>query len=222
MTLLYSYSLDVCSVAKLCLFHTIGLTHQYRHIQILNIWATLGGGADDKDESRLTCRTIKYMSNWRGGGGLIRIIAGWLIRVLCLTICSSFTLSAPQPFASQAIFDTEFLTILISVSVGCLFIFIMLTACILRKCRSSASYANSHQPLKKRVVIMQPNALYAGSYKDANSQCFTPLVPQVRIEGGRNRLSSDLTCISEYEIPLDPEWEFDRNRYVKPECRLSC
>ncbi len=220
MTLLYSYSLDVCSVAKLCLFHTIGLTHQYRHIQILNIWATLGGQMIRMNPDL----HVEPLNIWAigGGGRLIRIIAGWLIRVLCLTICSSFTLSAPQPFASQAIFDTEFLTILISVSVGCLFIFIMLTACILRKCRSSASYANSHQPLKKRVVIMQPNALYAGSYKDANSQCFTPLVPQVRIEGGRNRLSSDLTCISEYEIPLDPEWEFDRNRYVKPECRLSC
>ncbi len=37
-----------------------------------------------------------------------------------------------------------------------------------------------------------------------------PLVPHVRIEP-RNRLSSDLTAVSEYEIPLDKEWEFTRN-----------
>ena len=37
------------------------------------------------------------------------------------------------------------------------------------------------------------------------------MVPQVRIEGARNRLSSELTAVSEYEIPLDKEWEFIRN-----------
>ena len=35
----------------------------------------------------------------------------------------------------------------------------------------------------------------------------------MRIEGGRNRLSSDLTAISEYEIPVDEAWEFPRERY---------
>ena len=33
----------------------------------------------------------------------------------------------------------------------------------------------------------------------------------MRIEGARNRLSSELTAVSEYEIPLDKEWEFIRN-----------
>lgn len=37
-------------------------------------------------------------------------------------------------------------------------------------------------------------------------------MPQVRIEGGHHRLSSDLTALSEYEIPLDREWEFPRDR----------
>ena len=35
---------------------------------------------------------------------------------------------------------------------------------------------------------------------------------QIRIEGGRNRLSSELTAVSEYEIPLDKEWEFPRSQ----------
>jgi len=61
---------------------------------------------------------------------------------------------------------------------------------------------------------MRPNILYTGSFSfDPNSQnSMTPLVPQVKIEGGRNRLSSELTALTEYEIPLDKEWEFQRDK----------
>uniref|UniRef100_A0A0L8HTH4 receptor protein-tyrosine kinase n=2 Tax=Octopus bimaculoides TaxID=37653 RepID=A0A0L8HTH4_OCTBM len=41
-----------------------------------------------------------------------------------------------------------------------------------------------------------------------------PLVPQVRIEGPRRRLSSELTTMSEYEIPLDKNWEFSPDRLI--------
>ena len=34
---------------------------------------------------------------------------------------------------------------------------------------------------------------------------------QVKIEGYHNRLSPKQTAISEYEIPIDKQWEFDRN-----------
>lgn len=40
----------------------------------------------------------------------------------------------------------------------------------------------------------------------------SPLVPQVMIESSRSRLASNLTTISEYEIPLDPPWEFPREK----------
>ena len=74
------------------------------------------------------------------------------------------------------------------------------------------------QPLKKRVVIMQTNALYAGAYKDFNSLgSNTPLVPHVRIEGGHYS-NSDQLAFTEYEIPLDKEWEFPRERWVMGRC----
>lgn len=91
-------------------------------------------------------------------------------------------------------------------------------------------------PIKKRVVLMHSNMLYAS---DPSSSVFTssekgkfllgsnssgtqrtPLLisqiaPQVRIEPccTRSRLSSELTSMSEYEIPLDAKWEFPRERY---------
>ena len=37
-------------------------------------------------------------------------------------------------------------------------------------------------------------------------------MPLVRIQGPRNRLSSELTANSEYDIPLDPAWEFARDK----------
>ena len=37
---------------------------------------------------------------------------------------------------------------------------------------------------------------------------------------GRGRLSSSLTVVSEYEIPLDPEWEFPRDRWADIMCCL--
>ena len=87
---------------------------------------------------------------------------------------------------------------------------IILVVCIVRKCR-----VKPREPVlqKKRVVVMRPNILYADSYKDPNSKgSTTPLVPQVRIEGGRKRLSSELTAMYEYDIQLDKEWEFSRER----------
>jgi hypothetical protein len=93
-------------------------------------------------------------------------------------------------------------------------------------------------PIRKRVVLMHSNLLYAsdapGSMagekgKLAGGALFgggggvgtlrTPLlvsqlVPQVRIEPccTRSRLSSELTSMSEYEIPLDKQWEFPRQK----------
>lgn len=53
-------------------------------------------------------------------------------------------------------------------------------------------------------------------YTDVQSNgSVAPLIPRVKIEGGRSRLSSDLTAISEYEIPVDEAWEFSRDRSVQ-------
>ena len=53
-------------------------------------------------------------------------------------------------------------------------------------------------------------------YPDKSYDGHQPLViPTVRIEPrSRRRLSSDLTMMSEYDLPLDKQWEFPRDKYV--------
>lgn len=65
----------------------------------------------------------------------------------------------------------------------------------------------------KRIIIMKPNDLY---YPNKDPDAVAPLmIPEVRIvesNSRRQRLSSDFTDISEYDLPLDPKWEFPRER----------
>lgn len=68
---------------------------------------------------------------------------------------------------------------------------------------------------KKRVVVMHSNVLYhpggaGGGAKDSESTL--PFLPVVTIEGGVSRLTSQSTMVSEYEIPLDKDWEFPRDQ----------
>ncbi|XP_041369087.1 fibroblast growth factor receptor 4-like isoform X2 [Gigantopelta aegis] len=73
-------------------------------------------------------------------------------------------------------------------------------------------------PYKKRVIIMRQNDLYYPNNKDPDAIApgMPLIIPQVRIEGysTRRRLSSDVTEVSEYDIPLDKQWEFPRERLV--------
>ncbi|XP_076461988.1 fibroblast growth factor receptor 2-like [Babylonia areolata] len=70
------------------------------------------------------------------------------------------------------------------------------------------------KPLK-RIIIMKPNDLY---YSNKDPDAAQPLVvPQIRIDyttngGGRRRVSSEITEVSEYDLPLDAKWEFPRER----------
>ncbi|ELT91659.1 hypothetical protein CAPTEDRAFT_166775 [Capitella teleta] len=73
-------------------------------------------------------------------------------------------------------------------------------ACSLRRRHILDGYG---QPIRKRVVVMRPNILYKHSSKGSHTV-------RVRIE--RDRLSSNMTTCSEYEIPLDPQWEFPRQK----------
>jgi len=68
---------------------------------------------------------------------------------------------------------------------------------------------------RKRVVVMHSNVLYhpgggAGGGKDSDSTL--PFLPVVKIEAGVSRLTSQSTLVSEYEIPLDTDWEFPRDK----------
>jgi len=68
----------------------------------------------------------------------------------------------------------------------------------------------------KRVVVMHSNVLYqpggggaaAAGRKDSDSMM--PFLPVVKIETDATRLASQSTAFSEYEIPLDNDWEFPR------------
>ncbi|XP_076469664.1 fibroblast growth factor receptor 2-like isoform X2 [Babylonia areolata] len=71
----------------------------------------------------------------------------------------------------------------------------------------------AQKPLK-RIIIMKPNDLY---YSNKDPDANQPLViPEVRIDytTRRRRLSSELTEVSEYDLPLDTKWEFPRERLV--------
>ncbi|KAK2187383.1 hypothetical protein NP493_167g01010 [Ridgeia piscesae] len=134
-------------------------------------------------------------------------LSAWLTVVDAPNATLTAMLHNPVIYYNQGI-------IIISVAVGgtSLVIFGLLILLVFRRLKKSPAF--DAQPLKKRVVLMRPNILYTGSFSfDPNSQnSMTPLVPQVKIEGGRNRLSSELTALTEYEIPLDKEWEFQRDK----------
>jgi len=69
----------------------------------------------------------------------------------------------------------------------------------------------------KRVVVMHSNVLYqpgaAARAAGKDSESMIPFLPVVKIEagGGASRLASESTAFSEYEIPLDKDWEFPRH-----------
>ncbi|XP_033757557.1 fibroblast growth factor receptor 4-like isoform X2 [Pecten maximus] len=101
-------------------------------------------------------------------------------------------------------------TIIAVVSVFCvvfLIVIILLIFVCRRKYNSRGKYG-----CVKRVIVLKANEIY---YPDKASLEGQPLViPQVRIENSsrRRRLSSDLTCMFEYDLPLDSKWEFNREK----------
>ncbi|XP_067940614.1 fibroblast growth factor receptor 2-like isoform X2 [Watersipora subatra] len=67
---------------------------------------------------------------------------------------------------------------------------------------------------KKRIILLAPTETYHDFMKDSSSDLVEPLMPpMVQIQGGRNRLSSEICSYSDYEFPLDEKWEIrPRNR----------
>ena len=105
------------------------------------------------------------------------------------------------------------LVLVVAFAVGgsCIVVFGILAVCFMK--RFGKPEFVKDQPIRKRVIVMRQNILYPESYKDPNSfSSMAPLVPHVKIEGVRSRLSSELTAGSEYDIPLDKEWEFPREK----------
>ena len=72
---------------------------------------------------------------------------------------------------------------------------------------------------RKRVVVMHSNVLYhpgggGGATGGKDSDSTLPFLPVVKIEPGAGvpSLTSQSTLVSEYEIPLDKDWEFPREK----------
>eukprot|EP00106_Octopus_bimaculoides_P002097 XP_014769539.1 PREDICTED: fibroblast growth factor receptor 2-like [Octopus bimaculoides] len=107
------------------------------------------------------------------------------------------TSSQPNQLAVSQDTSKSHLHILVGVIMTFLFIltFILIIVCLRRKKQHHGG----------------TNDLY---YQKNPQNVMQPLVPQVRIEGPRRRLSSELTTMSEYEIPLDKNWEFSPDRLI--------
>ena len=75
---------------------------------------------------------------------------------------------------------------------------------------------NQARTIKKRVVlVMDANTIYDGRAVVPSKSLVVPSIPRVKIvEGGRRRYSSDITAVTEWELPLDEQWEFPRNKFV--------
>ena len=73
------------------------------------------------------------------------------------------------------------------------------------------------------VIIFIQTETYHDFMKDSSSDLIEPLMPpMVRIQGGRNRLSSEICSYSDYEFPLDEAWEIaPRNRLVDSLIKLN-
>jgi hypothetical protein len=116
--------------------------------------------------------------------------------------------------------DTSHRKLMLSTGVGaaCLIVVLLLVLVVTllryRKLickRPSPTAVEFQQPKKRVVVVMHSNSLYQNSStKDSGS--LPLLLPLVRIEGGKGRLSSEFISVSDYEIPLDREWEFPREK----------
>ncbi|NP_999702.1 fibroblast growth factor receptor precursor [Strongylocentrotus purpuratus] len=93
-------------------------------------------------------------------------------------------------------------TQLIIFSVVGFVVVLILVTCIAILCKQTQV---RHRRPSDKPDISGPKHLYRQTSVDS-TQSIAPLF------GGRNRLTSSLTVISEYDIPLDPEWEFPRDR----------
>jgi len=115
----------------------------------------------------------------------------------------------------------------IAVGVVCVVVFVALlscaAACCYRHVRCPVSVVDSRRGgAKRRVVVMHSNSLYdddASSkhphhhQQQQQQELAFVMPPRVKVEtrGSRRRL---LSTVFEYEIPLDTQWEFPRDKSV--------
>ncbi|XP_050397094.1 fibroblast growth factor receptor 4 isoform X1 [Patella vulgata] len=112
----------------------------------------------------------------------------------------------PQLPVKKASSDRTVMIVIIGVAVAAIISVALIVSLIMWNHRKKRMI--QQKPIK-RVIVMRPNDLY---YSKGDPSVMQPLV---RIEKqSRQRLSSDVTEVSEYDIPLDSDWEFPRERLV--------
>ncbi|XP_072027254.1 fibroblast growth factor receptor-like isoform X1 [Amphiura filiformis] len=85
-------------------------------------------------------------------------------------------------------------------------VILLLAICLVVQCRNNKK-KHKHRLSNRNGIFKVPVNRQYSSDSNNSVKSTTPLyIP------GRGRLSSSLTVVSEYEIPLDPEWEFPRDR----------
>lgn len=68
--------------------------------------------------------------------------------------------------------------------------------------------AQKQHVVVRKKVILERQISDSGHYEDSS------VAPLVKIDHQRGFMPSDLNTVCEYELPLDPEWEFARERLV--------
>lgn len=80
-------------------------------------------------------------------------------------------------------------------------VFFITYQCYVTKQKRNINLIPPHMTVKKKIIL---------EHQDIDSS----LAPIVKVDIPRDFLSSEFITISEYEIPLDPKWEFSRERLV--------
>ncbi|ELT91660.1 hypothetical protein CAPTEDRAFT_90852 [Capitella teleta] len=183
----------------------------HHHLQWLKHYEVNGSYYDSENNPYV--RTIKTKRMNMSDPEVLRLEdvtmadAGWYTCLagnsIGISFHSAWLMVLPRPMKVQPTPDG--MALALGIGLGSVLVVLSLGLCLLRH-----SLRKSSAPVRKRVVVMRQNILYASGDKDPNSR--SSLAPLVKIEGGRNRLSSELTAMSEYVIPLDPQWEFPRDK----------
>jgi len=158
--------------------------------------------------------------------------AAWWVVVLkrCLWCTSSvFVGPAASAQSTSTASPSHETAKLVAIAAGV--VVVVVVVAVVLACGVACRYRRLHFPMslfvvdgrrgvrKRRVVVMHSNSLYDGDAVTKQQQLhphqlafLTP--PRVKVEtlSGRSNQRRLLSTVFEYEIPLDPQWEFPRDK----------
>lgn len=118
-------------------------------------------------------------------------------------------LPQPDPVAWRILKHPWLLMVLlVLVVVGGLAITLICRNTCLSMQQKKLDLAQKQNVVIRKKVILERHASDSGNYEDSS------IAPLVKIDHQRTVMSPELNTLCEYELPLDPEWEFPRERVV--------